>query len=93
MVDFYFKGDYTMNITEVRITKLNGESKTKAFANITFDGSFVVSGVSVIEGKNGLFVSMPQTIGKDKKYYDTCYPLNKEFRQTISDRVLEEYNK
>lgn len=83
-----------MNITEVRINKVTSDkTKTKAFANVTFDGTFVVTGISVIEGKNGLFVSMPQTIGKDKKYYDTCYPLTKEFRETLSNKVLEEYNK
>lgn len=83
-----------MIVTEVRINKVKDvNSKIKAFANVTFDGCLVVTGISVVEGSKGLFVSMPQTIGKDKKYYDTVYPLSKEFRDNISNKVLEEYNK
>jgi len=49
-----------MEITEVRISLRENEGKRlKAYATVTFDNSFVVRNIKVIEGNNGLFVAMP----------------------------------
>ncbi len=49
-----------MEITEVRIKLMDepGE-RLKAFCSITFDDSFVVRDLKIIEGANGPFVAMP----------------------------------
>ena len=51
----------------------------------------MVKGFSVVEGSNGLFVSMPRHQGKDGKWYDTVHPETKELKQQLSDAVLEAY--
>ena len=43
---------------EARVTKWES-GKTKGFATITMDDCFVVSGLKIVEGNNGLFVAMP----------------------------------
>ena len=48
-----------MNITDVRIRKVNDEGKMKAVVSITFDDEFVVHDIKIIEGQNGLFIAMP----------------------------------
>jgi stage V sporulation protein G len=50
-----------MEITEVRVRVVRdgGKKKLRAFASLTFDNSFVVREVKIIEGDNGLFVAMP----------------------------------
>jgi len=50
-----------MEITEVRVSLRDDqpEKRLKAYATITFDQSFVVRNIKVIEGKTGLFVAMP----------------------------------
>ena len=49
-----------MEITEVRIfARESDDKKLKAFATITFDDSFVVRNIKIIEGTKGLFVAMP----------------------------------
>ena len=59
-----------MNIKAKRIHKLSdSNSKIKGFMDITFDETITVKGFKVVEGKNGLFVSLPSTKTKDK-YYD-----------------------
>lgn len=79
-----------MNITDIRIYEVNKDN-LKALASITIDRDFVVTGISVREGKNGLFVSMPsKKVGE--KWSDICYPITKEARQTINNAVLEKYN-
>ncbi|MEJ5307581.1 MAG: septation regulator SpoVG [candidate division WOR-3 bacterium] len=79
-----------MEITEVRIT-LRDEPKLKAFANVTFDNAFVIRGLKIIDGKKGLFISMPSRRAKDGTYRDIAHPINNEMRQKIEKVVLEKY--
>ncbi|MDD5044403.1 MAG: SpoVG family protein [Candidatus Omnitrophica bacterium] len=74
-----------------RLHKLDGDSKLKAFVDVSFDG-FVVKGLRVVEGKNGLFVGMPQQQGKNGQWYDVSYPLSKQIHQEITEIVLKAYN-
>lgn len=57
-----------LNITEIRI-KLTSDprNKLKAYCSITFDQSFVVRDLKIIEGGKGLFVAMPS-----RKLADRC---------------------
>ena len=77
----------------LRLHRLSGESSLKAFADVSFAGVFIVKGIKVVEGKKGLFVSMPSEKGKDGKWYDTAHPLTKEFRESLNEVVLEAYEK
>lgn len=81
-----------MKITEVRINKYENKN-IKAFATVTFDNVLVVSGFSVVTGKNGLFVSCPNSKGKDGNYHDTVYPITAEGRKALNDKIIESYNK
>ncbi len=79
-----------MEITEVRIT-LRDEEKLKAFANITFDNSFVIRGLKVINGNQGYFVSMPSRKRTDGTHQDIAHPVNNEMRRLIEEKVLQAY--
>jgi len=79
-----------MQITEVRVT-LRNEDKLKAFANVTFDGAFVVRGLKIIKGINGYFISMPSRRRPDGIHQDIAHPINPEMRQYLEEAVLEEY--
>jgi stage V sporulation protein G len=49
-----------MDITEVRIfLKDSPDKKLKAYATVTFDNSFVVRNIKVIQGTSGIFIAMP----------------------------------
>jgi DNA-binding cell septation regulator SpoVG len=48
-----------MDITDIRVKKVMGEGKLKAYVSVTFDDCFVVHNMKVIDGKNGVFVAMP----------------------------------
>ncbi len=49
-----------MEITEVRIKLMEeGGERLQAFCSITFDDSFVIRDLKIIEGSNGPFVAMP----------------------------------
>ncbi len=80
-----------MKVTEVRIIPYE-DGKLRAFANITFDDSFVVRGLKVIEGAEGCFVSMPSRVRSDGSYQDVAHPVNNETRQEIEGAVLRAYD-
>jgi stage V sporulation protein G len=79
-----------VEITEIRVT-LRDEERLKGFANVTFDDSFVIRGMKIIQGNNGYFVSMPSRKRPDGTYQDIAHPVNKEMRQLIEQKVLEAY--
>lgn len=80
-----------MEITEVRIYLVNNNDKLKAFANVTFDDCFLVGGLRVISGSNGLFVSYPSRKLKNGTFKDIVHPLNNDTRKLIEDKVLVAY--
>lgn len=60
-----------MEITEVRISLRENEGKRlKAYATVTFDNSFVVKNIKIVEGNSGLFVAMPAR--KAKQFCPRC---------------------
>jgi len=73
-----------------RIHKIDGDEKLKAFVDVEVSG-VVVKGLRVVNGSNGLFLSMPRHQGKDGKWYETVYPVTKEMRKQLSDLVLTAY--
>ena len=81
-----------MEITEVRIYLVDDNDKLKAFANVTFDNCFLVGGLRVISGSNGLFVSYPSRKLKNGTFKDIVHPLDNDTRKLIEDKVLVAYN-
>ena len=79
-----------MDITQVKIFRVD-EEKLKAFVSVIFDECFVVSDIKIIQGSNGLFVSMPSKKRKNGTFRDIAHPLNNETRRRIEDRVLHQY--
>ena len=81
-----------MEITDIRIKKVAGESKMKAVASVTFDNAFAVHDVKVIEGPEKLFVAMPSRRTPDGEYRDIAHPINSDMRQVLESRVLAAYD-
>ncbi|MCD6471650.1 SpoVG family protein [Candidatus Aerophobetes bacterium] len=81
-----------MKISEVIIRKVEGKDKFKAWATITFDNSFRIHGLKIIQGKNGPFVAMPSRKLPNGEFIDTAYPVNQELRKLIQEMVIKEYN-
>ena len=80
-----------MQITDVRIRRVEKESKMKAVVSITIENEFVVHDIKVIEGEKGLFIAMPSRKATDGEYRDIAHPINSETRTRISDLILEKY--
>ncbi|MFH0935518.1 MAG: septation protein SpoVG family protein [Candidatus Omnitrophota bacterium] len=79
------------NLEVSRIYKVDGESKLKAFVDIAL-GDWVIKGLRIVEGKDGLFLGMPRHQGKDGRWYNTVTLNSKEVLQELTDLVLNAYN-
>ncbi len=80
-----------MQITDVRIRRVEKTGKMKAVVSITIDGEFVVHDIKVIEGEKGLFIAMPSRKAVDGEYRDIAHPINSDTRDRIQDLILEKY--
>lgn len=89
----YQEGDFTMEITDIRVRKITHDGKMKAVISITLDNEFVVHDIKVIEGEKGLFIAMPSRRAADGQYRDIAHPINSDTRTKIQDLILEEYKK
>ena len=82
-----------MDITDIRIRKVESEGKLRAYVTLTFDGCFVVHNLKIISGQAGTFVAMPSRKTNKGEYKDIAHPINSDFRNIIQQKILEEYNK
>lgn len=80
-----------MEITDVRVRKIDSEGKMKAVVSVTFDNEFVVHDIKVIESQNGLFIAMPSRKAPDGEFRDIAHPINAETRAKIQSAILEKY--
>lgn len=82
-----------MNITDVRVRKVEKEGKMKAVVSITLDQEFVIHDIKVIEGDRGLFIAMPSKRTMDGEFRDIAHPINSETRESIQKTILAAYEK
>ncbi|HBP62999.1 MAG TPA: septation regulator SpoVG [Desulfosporosinus sp.] len=80
-----------MNITDVRVRRINTEGKMKAVVSVTFDDAFVVHDVKVVEGMNGIFVAMPSRKTPEGEFRDIAHPISAAAREVIQTAVLKAY--
>lgn len=80
-----------MQITDVRLRKVEKEGKMRAVVSITIDDEFVVHDIKVIEGDKGVFIAMPSRKAADGEYRDIAHPINSETRDKIQNLILEKY--
>jgi stage V sporulation protein G len=76
---------------DVRIQSLQMNGSKKGNATVTLNGQFAIRGVNVMEGPNGLFVSMPSWKDANNEYHDICFPCTKESRAEFDRAVLGAY--
>lgn len=80
-----------MLITQVKIYPLT-DSKTKALCSITINDEFVITGLKVLSGANGIWVAMPNRKDNKGEYHDIAFPITKEAREEIQNAVILKYD-
>jgi len=81
-----------MDVEVADIRKIIGDGNLKAFADVRVGGSLLIKGVSVMKGKNGVFVSMPRKASKDGRWFDVL-EAEDALKTEIEEKVLESYDR
>lgn len=80
-----------MEITDIRIRRLDSNGKMKAVASITIDDEFVLHDIKIVDGEKGLFIAMPSKKTSDGQFRDIAHPIRTETRNRIQDLILERF--
>ncbi len=80
-----------MQVTDIRVRKVNSVGKMKAVVSVTFDECFVVHDIKVIEGKERLFIAMPSRKTAEGEFKDVAHPINPELRDELQNLILAKY--
>ncbi len=80
-----------MQITDIKVRKINAEGRMKAVVSVTFDDAFVVHDIKVIAGQEKLFIAMPSRKTPDGEFKDIAHPINAEMRELLQDMILAKY--
>lgn len=84
-----------MEITDIKIFKIEKRGALIGYANIVFNNSFIIRGIKILENeRNGRFVAMPSRKLRQGKraYRDLCHPLNQETRELLTKEIFEAYD-
>lgn len=80
-----------MEVTDVRLRRVQTDGRMRAIASITLDNEFVVHDIRVIDGNDGLFVAMPSKRTPDGEFRDIAHPINSGTRNKLQEAVLVAY--
>ncbi len=83
-----------MKITDIRLRLGKGSEdggKLKAYVDVTFEECFVVHGLKVIEGQNGLFVAMPSRRMPNGEFKDIAHPITHDLRNELTNSIIQKF--
>lgn len=80
-----------MQITDIRVRKIQGDGKMRGMASITIDDEFVVHDIKIIEGEKGFFIAMPSRRSKEGEFRDVAHPIKSETRTQLQNMILKAY--
>ena len=84
-----------MNITEVKVFKIEKRGVLLGYANIILNNSFIIRGIKLLENERlGRFIAMPSRMLRDEKRAtrDICHPINQETRTELTDLIFEAFD-
>lgn len=80
-----------MQITDIKIRKINTEGRMKAVVSVTFDDVFVVHDIKIIEGTDKFFIAMPSRKTPEGEYRDIAHPINADMREILQTAIIDKY--
>lgn len=80
-----------ITVTDVKITKVETDTRVKGVAYITIDDSFVVHDIKILETESGLYIAMPSRKTPSGEFRDIAHPINREAREIIQNAILSKY--
>ena len=84
-----------LSVTQVQVFPFSETANlghVKGIAQIVLNDQFVVRGLRIMEGMNGLFVGYPiDPFFKGEEFRSVCQPVTRRLREHIENVVLEKF--
>lgn len=80
-----------LDIKIIKVHRLPEGGKIKAFVDLGINDALLIKGIRVVDGKEGLFVTMPSELGKNQRWYERVRCLNKDLKMQIRHKILAAY--
>ena len=81
-----------MNIRINHMQLINKENDhTLAICEIILNECFRIRGVKLMKSAHGIFLSMPSVRRKDHEYHNIAFPVTREVREEIFQKIKTEY--
>ena len=90
---------YPDGVTDIAVYPFEAtDNPTVAFVDVTILDELVLKGIRDVDGSTGLLKAFTQSKRKAKKgwkdeYFDIFFPITKEFREELTEAILEAYDK
>lgn len=75
----------------ISVRKLDGAGNLKAFVDIRVGGVLVITQCAVLDGKRGLFATLPRQLARDGRWRDVVIVADEEVRSVYEKAILEAY--
>lgn len=84
----------TFAITNIQVYPVREpKGKLRAYARVLLNDQLQLTAMRLYDGENSLFLSYPSDpTHKGEDYRQLFYPVTRELRDLIEQRVIEEYN-
>lgn len=88
---------YAITVNALNNKNQNEKTNLVGFASVVFGDSFKISNITIRNGQNGLYASMPKYKSKETDeqgravYKEICNPTTKEFRKELNDNIIEAF--
>ena len=69
---------------------LHPDGSLKAYATVKLNKEFAIIGVKIIQGSEGVYVSMP-SYKTAYGHKNVCFPITKEAKQELNNAILSAY--
>ena len=85
------KEHLNMEITDIKFRRFHEDGRLRALVSVTFDHTFAVHDIKIIDGDDRLFLAMPSRRMPDGHYRDIVHPVGAGLRRTLEEKVLHAY--
>ena len=80
------------SLVKITCYPYDGNSRTKAFIDLTLDDTLVIKGLTLVEWRDRMFLSFPSKKGSDGSFYNSIYSLDKEWTELLEKACIKKYN-
>lgn len=74
-----------------RFVKWSEAGALKAFCDVAVDRQLVIKGIRVVQGRRGLFISMPRQQNKQARWHDVIILLTPDVKEALARVILEAF--